>query len=151
MYAPKKSSHKSYLPDLISPGLDVSSDKTDALIREFDDTSNFRSVNGLLKGIVTTVCVTLSLFHVYTAGFGILNEISHRTVHMAFIMGVLFLVVPRRKPKSSLVGITLGVAYGAFYMVVATQLVNAFSSQLPTAWAYSIYGLAGVLALSALL
>ena len=133
-----------------SPHMDINAEKIDALVQEFDDASHFRDVRGLLKIFVTTVCVALSLFHIYTAGFGILNEISHRTVHMAFVMGILFLVIPRRKPQSSFTGLMLGVAYGAFYMVIATQLVSAFSSQLPMAWTYGVYGLAGILALSAL-
>jgi len=37
-----------------------------------------------------------SLFHYYTAGFGLLKEITHRGVHLAFVLGLIFLVFPQR-------------------------------------------------------
>ena len=36
-------------------------------------------------------------FHYYTAGFGLLQEITHRGVHLAFVLGLVFLVFPHRK------------------------------------------------------
>lgn len=122
----------------------------DNLIKEFDNESNFRDTSGLLKLFITVTCVSLSLFHVYTAGFGLLNEISHRTVHMTFIMGLLFLVFPKRAPKRPVVAAVLGLAYGAFYLIVAHQLVGAFASQMPAYASYGIYGFALLMALSAL-
>lgn len=122
----------------------------DNLIKEFDNESNFRDTSGLLKLFITVTCVSLSLFHVYTAGFGLLNEISHRTVHMTFIMGLLFLVFPKRAPKRPVVAAVLGLAYGAFYLIVAHQLVGAFASQMPAYASYGIYGFAALMALSAL-
>ena len=38
----------------------------------------------------------LSLFHYYTAGFGLLQEVTHRGVHLAFVLGLIFLVFPHR-------------------------------------------------------
>jgi TRAP transporter 4TM/12TM fusion protein len=34
----------------------------------------------------------LSCFHYYTAGFGLLRETTHRAVHLAFVLGLIFLV-----------------------------------------------------------
>jgi TRAP transporter 4TM/12TM fusion protein len=39
----------------------------------------------------------LSVFHYYTAGFGLLQEVTHRGVHLAFVLGLIFLVFPARK------------------------------------------------------
>ena len=39
--------------------------------------------------ITVVLCVILSLFHVYTAGFGLLNEVVHRTVHLSFVLGLV--------------------------------------------------------------
>ncbi len=122
----------------------------DQLIKEHDNESNFRDLQGSLKLFVTVVCVALSIFHIYTAGFGLLNEISHRTVHMTFIMGLLFLVFPRRAAKRPATGIVLGLMYGTFYLLVAHQLVGALGNDLPMLLNASIYGFAGMMALSAL-
>lgn len=45
----------------------------DRLVEEYDPESNFRQLVGVAAGVVTLLGVTLSLFHVYTAGFGLLN------------------------------------------------------------------------------
>jgi TRAP transporter 4TM/12TM fusion protein len=129
---------------------DIPQEQVDNLIKEFDSESNFRDLNGILKLFVTISCVVLSLFHIYTAGFGLLNEISHRTVHMAFIMGLLFLVFPRKVPKKPKVSIVLSLAYGAFYLLIANQLVSAIGTQLPVFLNISIYAFAVMMCLSAL-
>ncbi len=130
--------------------LEMHQEDLDNLIKEYDNESNFRDLRGGLKLFVTLVCVALSLFHIYTAGFGLLNEISHRTVHMTFIMGLLFLVFPRRAAKRPAVGITLGLLYGAFYLLIAHQLVSALGSQLPMLVIVGVYAFAGMMGLSAL-
>ena len=122
----------------------------DSLIKKFDNESNFRDLKVPLKTLVTITCVVLSIFHIYTAGFGLLNEITHRSVHMAFIMGLLFLVFPRRPPKHFKTNMVLSLAYGAFYLLVAHQLVQALAGDIPAWWGWLIYGFAGLLALSAL-
>jgi TRAP transporter 4TM/12TM fusion protein len=123
---------------------------TDALIREFDSESNFRDLRGSLRLFVTAVCVVLSLFHIYTAGFGLLNEVTHRSVHMSFIMGLLFLVFPRRRVKRQGLAMFVGLGYGAFYLLIAHQLVTAMSGQLHPALSVGVYAFAAAMALSAL-
>ena len=122
----------------------------DNLIKEYDNESNFRDLRGGLKHFVTLVCVALSLFHIYTAGFGLLNEVTHRTVHMTFIMGLLFLVFPRKAAKKQSTGIVLGLLYGAFYLLIANQLVSALSYDIAPVMSVGIYLFAGMMALSAL-
>lgn len=128
----------------------VSEQEQQELIKKFDSESNFRNLTGVLKYFVTLCCVVLSVFHIYTAGFGLLNEVSHRTLHMTFIMGLLFLVFPRKKSNNSKVSSVLGLAYGAFYLLVAHQLVDALGSQIPALLSAAVYGFALMMALSAL-
>ena len=58
--------------------------------------------------IVVAMLVALSLFHYYTAGFGLLREQTHRGIHMAFVLGLIFLVFAWRRrdenraPRASL-------------------------------------------------
>lgn len=130
--------------------LEMHQEDLDNLIKEFDNESNFRNLRGGLKHFITLVCVALSLFHIYTAGFGLLNEVSHRTVHMTMIMGLLFLVFPRRAAKRPTVGIILGLAYGAFYLLIANQLVGALGQNMSAVMQGGIYLFAAMMALSAL-
>ncbi len=129
---------------------DLSQSELDNLIKQYDSESNFRETRGLLKAFITLACVVLSAFHIYTAGFGLLNEISHRSLHLTFIMGLLFLIFPRKAPKKTAVGIGLGLAYASFYLLVAHQLASALAYQIPSWQFYSIYAFAGIMALSAL-
>lgn len=69
----------------------------DALERRFDPEMRFRPLGRIAAVLVGALLLLLSLFHYYTAGFGLLQEITHRGVHMAFVLGLIFLVFPHRR------------------------------------------------------
>ena len=117
----------------------------DALIRKYDAESNFRGLKGRTALLVGLLCVVLSLFHVYTAGFGLLNEVTHRTLHLSFVLGLIFMVFPRRQHSNEIQSWAFGLSFAAFYLFLTWQLVNAFSSQL------GIWGGAGLVSLVALI
>jgi TRAP transporter 4TM/12TM fusion protein len=68
-----------------------------ALEEKFDPELRFRPLGAAWATIVGALLIALSLFHYYTAGFGLLQEITHRGVHLAFVLGLIFLVFPHRK------------------------------------------------------
>ncbi len=84
-------------PTEIEAEHEPTADEVEALVREYDSESNFRQLVGPTAMLVTVASVILSLFHVYTAGFGLLNEVMHRTIHLSFVMGLIFLVFPRKR------------------------------------------------------
>jgi len=49
---------------------------------------------GFVKKVLITVCIILSLFHLYTAGFGLLPPMKQRVFHLAFILFLVFLLFP---------------------------------------------------------
>ncbi len=62
------------------------------LEEELDPEISFRKMArgpGLLVG---GLLLALSCFHYYTAGFGLLEETTHRGIHLAFVIGLIFLV-----------------------------------------------------------
>jgi TRAP transporter 4TM/12TM fusion protein len=82
--------------------------KARELEEQFDPEMRFRPLMpaaGILVGVLLFV---LSLFHYYTAGFGLLQETVHRGIHLSFVLGLIFLVFPLTKrgyeapPKSTL-------------------------------------------------
>ncbi len=93
-------------------------DEVEALVREYDSESNFRNLVGFTAKLVTVASVSLSLFHVYTAGFGLLNEVTHRTIHLTFVIGLIFLVFPRKRahPTRRIWGQSL--IFAAFYLYI---------------------------------
>lgn len=67
------------------------------LEQKFDPEMRFRPLAAWAATLVAALLIALSLFHYYTAGFGLLQEITHRGVHLAFVLGLIFLVFPHRK------------------------------------------------------
>ncbi len=106
----------------------VSAEQQARLIKQFDHESNFRKLAGPVGMLVTTIAVVLSGFHIYTAGFGLLVEIKHRTFHLALVLGLIFLVFPRPTPASGRVPIAKewgwALTFGAFYLYLAWDLVS---------------------------
>ena len=71
-----------------------------ALEEKFDPEMRFRPVVSPALHIVKWLLITLSCFHYYTAGFGLLRETTHRGVHLAFVLGLIFLVFAGSKSAS---------------------------------------------------
>jgi TRAP transporter 4TM/12TM fusion protein len=66
--------------------------KLQDLEEQFDPEMRFRPTMPPATQIVKWLLIALSCFHYYTAGFGLLQEITHRGVHLAFVLGMIFLV-----------------------------------------------------------
>ena len=68
-----------------------------ALEEKFDPEMRFRRSVPPATLLIKLLLITLSCFHYYTAGFGLLRETTHRGVHLAFVLGLIFLVFSARK------------------------------------------------------
>ncbi len=66
------------------------------LEQKFDPEMRFRPLAPPAITVVGALLIALSLFHYYTAGFGLLQEVTHRGVHLALVLGLIFLVFPHR-------------------------------------------------------
>ena len=81
--------------------------KAQELTEKFDPEIRFRPIAAGATWIVSILLVSLSIFHYYTAGFGLLRESTHRGVHLAFVLSLIFLVFGfnkrayKREPKST--------------------------------------------------
>ncbi len=62
------------------------------LEEELDPEISFRKLAPGPGMLVSALLLILSGFHYYTAGFGLLEETTHRGVHLAFVIGLIFLV-----------------------------------------------------------
>ena len=77
------------------------------LEQKFDPEMRFRPTWPPASTILKVLLIALSCFHYYTAGFGLLRETTHRGVHLAFVLGLIFVVFgftrahdDRRPPRS---------------------------------------------------
>ncbi|MGE8689043.1 MAG: TRAP transporter permease [Achromobacter sp.] len=87
--------------------MEIDHQKTQQLAEKYDSEIRFRPLDKTATWIVSGLLVTLSIFHYYTAGFGLLREATHRGVHLAFVLSLIFLVFGfskahyNREPKST--------------------------------------------------
>src|SRR6187551_3917225 len=75
--------------------------KLQELEEKFDPEMRFRPTVPPALQIVKWLLITLSCFHYYTAGFGLLRETTHRGVHLAFVLGLIFLVFAGSKSEQA--------------------------------------------------
>ena len=129
----------------IAAGVEViSAEKQAELIREYDTESNFRKLVGPVGLLVTTLAVILSSFHIYTAGFGLLVEIKHRTFHLSLVLALIFLVFPRpRLPAETKLAVRAwlwGAAFASFYVYLAWDLVDRLTTagELRNGWPFLV-------------
>ena len=75
-------------------------DDLQKLEEKFDPEMRFRPSVPPATLIIKWLLIVLSCFHYYTAGFGLLRETTHRGVHLAFVLGLIFLVFSARKHEA---------------------------------------------------
>lgn len=68
-----------------------------AMEEKFDPEMRFRPSVPPATALIKWLLIALSCFHYYTAGFGLLRETTHRGVHLAFVLGLIFLVFAASK------------------------------------------------------
>ncbi|HET7525873.1 MAG TPA: TRAP transporter fused permease subunit, partial [Burkholderiaceae bacterium] len=67
------------------------------LEQKFDPEMRFRPTWPPASTVLKALLIALSCFHYYTAGFGLLRETTHRGVHLAFVLGLIFIVFGLRR------------------------------------------------------
>lgn len=66
----------------------------DELRRQFDTEARNRTLFGWQALLITALAVSMSLFHLYTSGFGLLLAMKQRAIHLAFVLVLVFLLYP---------------------------------------------------------
>ena len=67
----------------------IDEEKVQKLVETFDPELRFRKLTGVAAKVVLVMCLILSIFHIYTAGFGVLQEWKHRAFHLSFVVSEL--------------------------------------------------------------
>src|SRR3954469_20085829 len=89
--------HTPGAPGATDLALELDPQAAQKLEEKYDPEMRFRPVVPPAATLVAALLIALSCFHYYTAGFGLLRETTHRGVHLAFVLGLVFLVFPMRK------------------------------------------------------
>ena len=98
---------------------------------ELDPEMQFRPLLATAGWIVAGLLFALSCFHYYTAGFGLLPETTHRGIHIAFVLGLIFLVFSARRsanarvPRAHLLA-PLGIGLHDWVLALAAVLASLY-------------------------
>jgi TRAP transporter 4TM/12TM fusion protein len=82
-----------------TPDLVFEVDKVEERIQEIE--GGVRKLAGLWPKVVSVVCVLMSAYHFYTAGWGVLEAMKQRSLHLAFGLFVLFLLYPANRKSQA--------------------------------------------------
>lgn len=79
----------------------ISEEEAEKVLEKADAESRFRKYTGKWATAITVIAVAMSLFHLYTSGFGTLMAMKQRSVHLAFLVLLTFLLYPgsKRAPR----------------------------------------------------
>ncbi|KQZ14091.1 C4-dicarboxylate ABC transporter permease [Mesorhizobium sp. Root554] len=116
--------------------LDIDVEKTRELEEKFDSEIRFRTLTTNAGYLVGFLLLALSIFHYYTAGFGLLQEMVHRGIHLSMVLALVFLVFPLTKtgydrhPKSTLLS-PLGIPLYDWLLAIAAVIAVAHVPLIP--------------------
>ncbi len=66
--------------------------------RKFDPETAYRSTGPIMGTIISTALVAMAVYHFYASGFGLIRELLHFGIHLAFVLGLGFLLFSWRRP-----------------------------------------------------
>lgn len=81
-------------PPLTEP---IAAEDVEQILREAEPEYNYRNLAGFWAQVVSGIAVAMALFHLYTARWGTLEALRQRSVHVAFVMALVFLLYPIRR------------------------------------------------------
>lgn len=77
----------------------ISKEKIQEVMGKYDKESFYRKLGGKWGIAIAVIATGFSLFHLYTAAFGILPAQLQRSVHLGFVLLLVFLLYPAHKGK----------------------------------------------------
>jgi TRAP-type uncharacterized transport system fused permease subunit len=97
-------------------------------IAKYDPEMRFRHLEGITARLIFVMTIILSVFHIYTAGFGVLQEWRHRAFHLAFVLPLVFFVYAMKK-EAHKKGAKHFI-YDVFYAVTAGAINTTISREI---------------------
>ena len=79
---------------------ELTSEKLAEIERQFDPETAFRPTGRRLGFVITAILVSMSVYHFYASGFGLIRELVHRGIHLSFVLGLVFLLFGARKTNN---------------------------------------------------
>lgn len=71
---------------------ELTSEQLAEIERKFDPETAFRPTGNILALGISAILVSMSFYHFYASGFGLVRELVHRGIHLSFVLGLVFLL-----------------------------------------------------------
>lgn len=109
------------------------------LLEKYDSEYRYRSFDrGVIRWAIRVLAIAFSLYHLYTAFFGTPPTLIHRSLHVAGILALIFLLYPatnklsrRRLPWYDVILALLGIATSIYMIAEFERLI--FRQGMPSA------------------
>ncbi len=72
-----------------------------AIERKYDPELAFRTPGRIMSVVISVPLVALAIYQYYASGFGLIRELLHRGIFLAFMLGLLFLLFSWRRSQST--------------------------------------------------
>ena len=63
---------------------------------------SFRILGPKLNIIIISLLVSMSVYHFWASGFGLVREVLHRGIHISYVIGLVFILFNWKKKKKSI-------------------------------------------------
>ena len=73
----------------------------EAIEKKYDPQLSFRKLGSKINILIITLLVSMSVYHFWASGFGLVREVLHRGIHISFVLGLVFLLFSWKKEKNS--------------------------------------------------
>lgn len=90
----------------------------------------------ITKGLIFIVGVGISLFHLYTGGFGVVEAYMQRTIHLMALMALAFLVFPTVKKWSPSKNAFIDLPLAMICMIIGVYLLYHHGRIVGREWYY---------------
>ena len=77
----------------------ISQEMIEEVMSKYDKESFYRKLGGKWGLLISSIAIIFSLFQLYTAAFGMLPAQLQRSVHLGFVILLVFLLYPAHKGK----------------------------------------------------
>jgi len=96
-------------------------------IAKYDPEFRFRQLTGITLKLAFFMTLVLSIFHIYTAGFGVFQEWRHRAFHLAFVLPLVFFLYSIRKDSTES---AKHLVYDCIYGIVGAAVAGALFREI---------------------
>jgi len=97
------------------------------IIAKYDPELRFRQLSGITLKLAFFMTLVLSIFHIYTAGFGVFQEWRHRAFHLAFVLPLVYLLYAMRKDRTDEAKHRV---YDGIYGIIGAALVGVMFREI---------------------